>query len=68
MFDDDRPVIIYYHGHANCRACDYRVGLYKTLTQSDILDCHVFAVDYRGFGDSTNVFTILVLIEINLYI
>lgn len=55
MFQDRRPVIIYYHGHANCRACDYRIGLYRALSQSEKLDAHVFAIDYRGFGDSTKV-------------
>ncbi|XP_028967049.1 monoacylglycerol lipase ABHD12 [Galendromus occidentalis] len=55
MLDDNRPVIIYYHGHGQCRACDYRVGLYKTLTQSEELDAHLFTFDYRGFGDSTQV-------------
>ncbi|XP_064482640.1 lysophosphatidylserine lipase ABHD12-like [Ornithodoros turicata] len=53
-FDDDRPVIIYYHGHAETRATDYRVQLYKTLSQSEV-DAHVITFDYRGFGDSTNV-------------
>lgn len=55
MFQDRRPVIIYYHGHANCRACDYRIGLYRALSQSEKLDAHVFAIDYRGFGDSTKL-------------
>ncbi|OQR76248.1 fasciclin-1-like [Tropilaelaps mercedesae] len=55
MFQDQRPVIIYFHGHANCRACQYRIGLYKTLSQSNKLDAHVFTIDYRGFADSTKV-------------
>ncbi|CAN8002573.1 unnamed protein product [Ixodes pacificus] len=53
-FQDSRPVIIYYHGHAETRATDYRVQLYRRLSQS-IVDAHVIAFDYRGFGDSTNV-------------
>ncbi|KAH6935365.1 hypothetical protein HPB50_005350 [Hyalomma asiaticum] len=53
-FEDDRPVIIYCHGHAETRAADYRVQLYKTLSESAI-DAHVVTFDYRGFGDSTNV-------------
>lgn len=53
-FDDNRPVIIYYHGHAETRATDYRVQLYKTLSQSQV-DAHVITFDYRGFGDSSNV-------------
>ncbi|XP_077519295.1 lysophosphatidylserine lipase ABHD12-like isoform X2 [Amblyomma americanum] len=53
-FNDNRPVIIYYHGHAETRAADYRVQLYKRLSESEI-DAHVITFDYRGFGDSTNV-------------
>lgn len=53
-FEDDRPVIIYYHGHAETRAADYRVQLYKRLSESEV-DAHVVTFDYRGFGDSTNV-------------
>lgn len=53
-FQDDRPVIIYCHGHAETRATDYRVQLYKRLSESEI-DAHVVTFDYRGFGDSTNI-------------
>lgn len=52
-FQDARPVVIYYHGHAETRAADYRVQLYRRLSQSEV-DAHVIAFDYRGFGDSTN--------------
>lgn len=53
-FEDNRPVIIYYHGHAETRAADYRVQLYRRLSESTI-DAHVVTFDYRGFGDSTNI-------------
>ena len=44
--------ILYLHGISNNRGYDHRVGLYKVL-----LACgyRVLAVDYRGFGDSSDV-------------
>lgn len=53
-FDDDRPVILYFHGNAQNRAADYRLSLYKVLTESKV-DAHVITFDYRGFGDSSYV-------------
>lgn len=46
------PVIIYNHGNTCDRTMRHRVDLYNVLT-----DCgfHVFAFDYRGYGDSPGV-------------
>ena len=43
--------ILYLHGISNNRGYDHRVGLYKVL-----LACgyRVLAIDYRGFGDSSD--------------
>nr|QPD99036.1 putative lipase 1 [Tityus serrulatus] len=53
-FNDDRPVILYFHGNAQNRAAKYRLSLYKVLTESKV-DAHVITFDYRGFGDSSFV-------------
>lgn len=45
-----RPIVIYLHGNTNNRALWYRIGQVKTL--SSILDAHIIAFDYAGFGDS----------------
>ena len=44
-------VILYLHGCGCDRSEHYRVGLYKALLG---MGHHVMAVDYRGYGDSTN--------------
>ena len=44
-------VILYLHGCGCDRSEHYRVGLYKALVG---MGHHVVAVDYRGYGDSTN--------------
>ena len=44
-------VILYLHGCGCDRSEHYRVGLYKALVG---MGHHVMAVDYRGYGDSTN--------------
>jgi len=45
-------VIMYSHGVSNTRGAYYRVELYNVLLQQGF---HVFAFDYRGFGDSSKV-------------
>ena len=54
-FADNRPVIYYVHGNGGARGGPHRKELYKMLAYTDNLDYHVVAVDYRGYGDSTNV-------------
>ena len=41
------PVVLFFHGNGGHRA--YRVDFYQAFNRAD---CHVIAVDYRGFGDS----------------
>ncbi|KAJ7489039.1 Alpha/Beta hydrolase protein [Mycena latifolia] len=45
-----RPTILYIHGGGGHRASPHRVVFYSALSAR--LDANVFAVDYRGFGDS----------------
>ncbi|CAE6535905.1 unnamed protein product [Rhizoctonia solani] len=47
------PTILFFHGNAMTRAFYLRTRLYSTL--SSRLDANVFAIDYRGFGDSEGV-------------
>lgn len=47
---DKRPAVLYLHGNGGSRAGGHRVSLYKVLT--GLLDAHVLALDYRGYGDS----------------
>uniref|UniRef100_A0A6M2DL80 Putative monoacylglycerol lipase abhd12 n=1 Tax=Xenopsylla cheopis TaxID=163159 RepID=A0A6M2DL80_XENCH len=49
---DGKPVVLYLHGNSGTRALYYRFNTYKLLQR---LGCHVIAMDYRSFGDSTNV-------------
>jgi abhydrolase domain-containing protein 12 len=44
------PLIIYAHGNDQSRATSYRIELCNNLVS---MGYHVFAFDYRGFGDST---------------
>jgi abhydrolase domain-containing protein 12 len=46
-----RPTVLYLHGNSGDRALPLRVGTYTGF--SSRLDVNVFAVDYRGFADST---------------
>ena len=46
-----QPTILFLHGAGGTRAVSWRVGAYKGFTTR--LHANVFAVDYRGFGDST---------------
>ncbi|KAJ6615165.1 Alpha/Beta hydrolase protein [Mycena sp. CBHHK59/15] len=45
-----RPTILFLHGKTGHRAVPLRVPIYAAF--SSRLDANVFAVDYRGFGDS----------------
>ncbi|XP_026526633.1 protein ABHD12B isoform X1 [Notechis scutatus] len=47
---DDNPIIIYLHGNGGTRATSHRVRFIKTMSGGGF---HVFAVDYRGYADST---------------
>lgn len=44
------PVFIYVHGNDRDRASPYRIELCTNLVK---LGVHVFALDYRGYGDSS---------------
>ncbi|VVC36562.1 Serine aminopeptidase, S33,Alpha/Beta hydrolase fold [Cinara cedri] len=46
------PIIIYMHGNSDARTNEQRVELYRKLQD---MDYHVIALDYRGYGDSTDV-------------
>jgi abhydrolase domain-containing protein 12 len=46
------PIVLYLHGNTGTRANGHRVDLYKILRQ---LGYHVIAMDYRGFGDSSDI-------------
>jgi len=52
IFKGSKPTVLYLHGVAHTRGYPHRVDLYK-----DLLDAGfpVLAIDYRGFGDSTEV-------------
>ncbi|OCH91092.1 alpha/beta-hydrolase [Obba rivulosa] len=45
------PTVLFLHGAAATRAAVWRMQFYSTVTAR--LHTNVFAVDYRGFGDST---------------
>jgi len=44
------PIVIYMHGNSGARANEQRIELYHKLQD---IDCHVIAVDYRSYADST---------------
>ena len=46
------PVVIYFHGNMGTRASGHRTELYRLLQAEN---CHVLALDYRGYGDSSVV-------------
>jgi abhydrolase domain-containing protein 12 len=46
-------VFIYFHGNAGDIGTFHRVDFYKRITS--IPNCHVFSIDYRGFGLSQYV-------------
>jgi abhydrolase domain-containing protein 12 len=43
-------MVIYVHGNDRDRSAPFRVNLCNNLVK---LGYHVFAIDYRGYGDST---------------
>ncbi len=45
------PTILFLHGAAATRAVAWRVATYSSFTSR--LNANVFAIDYRGYGDST---------------
>jgi len=47
------PTILYFHGTAGTRATASRIQHYIPFTSR--LQANVFAIDYRGFGDSTGI-------------
>jgi abhydrolase domain-containing protein 12 len=57
---DNRPIIIYAHGNDRDRSTHSRIEISKNLNQ---LGYHVFAIDYRGYGDSTGFPSEIGLVE-----
>lgn len=45
-----KPTILYFHGSAGSRATTWRVQQYIAWTSR--LNANIFAIDYRGFGNS----------------
>ncbi|XP_053684035.1 lysophosphatidylserine lipase ABHD12 isoform X1 [Sabethes cyaneus] len=45
-------IVLYLHGNTASRGASHRVELYKMLRS---LNYHVITLDYRGYGDSTDV-------------
>jgi len=54
-FNDNQPVVLYLHGNGGARGGNHRKELYKLLAYNDNLKYHIVAVDYRGYGDSTDL-------------
>uniref|UniRef100_A0A2H8TVS7 Monoacylglycerol lipase ABHD12 n=3 Tax=Melanaphis sacchari TaxID=742174 RepID=A0A2H8TVS7_9HEMI len=52
LLSHGEPIIIYMHGNSGTRANDLRLELYRKLQN---INCHVIAVDYRSYADSTDV-------------
>lgn len=48
-------VYLYFHGNAGNRATYHRTSFYKLLTGIQSKKSHVITIDYRGFGNSTNL-------------
>lgn len=46
------PVMFYLHGNTASRGATHRVEMYQVLRQ---LGFHVISLDYRGYGDSSNL-------------
>lgn len=53
-FDDNQPIVLYLHGNGGARGGEHRRKLYDVLGNNG-LSAHVITFDYRGYGDSTNV-------------
>ena len=52
LLSHGEPIFIYMHGNSGTRANEHRIELYRKLRD---VDCHVIAVDYRSYADSTEV-------------
>ncbi|XP_025417798.1 monoacylglycerol lipase ABHD12-like isoform X2 [Sipha flava] len=52
LLSHGEPIVIYMHGNSGTRANEHRVQLYHVLRN---INCHVLAVDYRSYADSTDV-------------
>ncbi|XP_003243739.1 monoacylglycerol lipase ABHD12 isoform X1 [Acyrthosiphon pisum] len=52
LLSHGEPIVIYMHGNSGTRANEHRVQLYHVLQD---INCHVIAVDYRSYADSTDV-------------
>ncbi|VVC24112.1 Hypothetical protein CINCED_3A001964 [Cinara cedri] len=52
LLSNGEPIVIYMHGNSGTRANEHRVQLYHVLQK---INCHVIAVDYRSYADSTDV-------------
>ncbi|KAF7286424.1 hypothetical protein GWI33_005342 [Rhynchophorus ferrugineus] len=50
ILDNGQDIIIYSHGNGGTRLSDHRIEMYKVLRKF----FHVFAFDYRGYGDSSS--------------
>ncbi|CAG4960670.1 unnamed protein product [Parnassius apollo] len=53
LANSKNPIILYFHGNSNSRAAAHRIRLYKFFQQ---MDFHAITFDYRGYGDSTNLY------------
>lgn len=53
-FLDDKVVVFFLRGSIGSRGTAWRVRAIKRLTEAPV-DAHVLTLDYRGFGDSTQV-------------
>lgn len=51
LLSHGEPIIIYMHGNSGARANNVRMKLYRKLRD---INCHVIAVDYRSYADSTD--------------
>ncbi len=61
------PIMIYVHGNDRDRAASFRIEKCKNLLS---LGYHVFAIDYRGYGDSTGISSELGIVQdvLTLYV
>uniref|UniRef100_U5ETP8 Putative monoacylglycerol lipase abhd12 n=1 Tax=Corethrella appendiculata TaxID=1370023 RepID=U5ETP8_9DIPT len=48
----DKGIIFYMHGNTASRGATHRVDIYKVFRS---LNYHVVTIDYRGYGDSSNI-------------
>lgn len=52
-FADTNHIILYLHGNGGARGGNHRRELYKVLAYNTLLNYHIVAFDYRGYGDSS---------------